>query len=57
MPRVVLLPGLACDAALWRDQIPALAAAGYDVRVADVHQRHASLPAMARTLSPPPGNA
>jgi pimeloyl-ACP methyl ester carboxylesterase len=50
MRQIVLLPGLACDAALWRDQIPALAAAGHRVAVTDVHQRHASLPAMARAL-------
>ncbi|HEU5293692.1 MAG TPA: alpha/beta fold hydrolase [Burkholderiaceae bacterium] len=50
MSTVVLLPGLACDAALWRDQLPALVAAGHDVRVTTVHQRHADLPAMAHAL-------
>jgi len=50
MSTVVLLPGLACDAALWRDQLPALAAAGYGAQVSDVHQQHADLPAMARAL-------
>ena len=49
-PTLVLLPGLACDAALWRDQLPALAAAGHAPRVSDVHQRHATLPEMARAL-------
>jgi pimeloyl-ACP methyl ester carboxylesterase len=49
-PTLVLLPGLACDAALWRDQLPALAAAGHAPRVSDVHQRHATLPQMARAL-------
>jgi pimeloyl-ACP methyl ester carboxylesterase len=41
---------LACDAALWRDHVPALVAAGRAPRVSDVHQRHATLPAMARAL-------
>lgn len=49
MHRIVLLPGLACDAALWRDQLPVLAAA-HSVAVTDVHQRHRSLPDMARAL-------
>ncbi len=49
-PTLVLLPGLACDAALWRDQLPALRAAGHAPLVSDVHQRHATLPEMARAL-------
>jgi pimeloyl-ACP methyl ester carboxylesterase len=49
MHTVILLPGLACDDALWRDQLPALAAR-HRVRVSDVHQRHTTLPAMARAL-------
>lgn len=49
MHTVVLLPGLACDAALWRDQLPALAQR-HRVQVSDVHQRHATLPEMARAL-------
>jgi pimeloyl-ACP methyl ester carboxylesterase len=49
MHQIVLLPGLACDAALWRDQIPVLGAA-HRVAVTDVHQRHRSLPEMARAL-------
>jgi len=49
MTTVILLPGLACDAALWRDQLPALAA-HHAVRVGTVHERHGSLPDMARAL-------
>jgi pimeloyl-ACP methyl ester carboxylesterase len=49
MTPIVLLPGLACDGALWRDQLPALAAR-HRVSVSDVHTRHASLPEMARAL-------
>jgi pimeloyl-ACP methyl ester carboxylesterase len=49
MHTVILLPGLACDAALWRDQLPALEA-HHRVCVSDVHQRHATLPEMARAL-------
>ncbi|MCG3189122.1 MAG: putative aminoacrylate hydrolase RutD [Burkholderiaceae bacterium] len=49
MSTVILLPGLACDAALWRDQLPALSA-HHAVRVSDVHQRHGDLPSMARAL-------
>jgi pimeloyl-ACP methyl ester carboxylesterase len=47
---VLLLPGLACDEALWRDQLPALRERGHRVEVSDVHQCHATLPAMARAL-------
>ncbi|MFO1222562.1 MAG: alpha/beta fold hydrolase [Burkholderiaceae bacterium] len=49
MHTVILLPGLACDAAIWRDQLPALSAQ-HTVQVSDVHQRHDDLPAMARAL-------
>ena len=49
MTTVVLLPGLACDAALWRDQLPALSAR-HVVRVSTVAERHPDLPAMARAL-------
>jgi len=49
MTSVILLPGLACDAALWRDQLPALSAR-HTVRVSTVHERHADLPSMARAL-------
>lgn len=58
MTPLLLLPGLACDAALFRDQVPALqarAALGR-VQVADVHTREATLPAMAaRLLAEHPG--
>lgn len=50
MSRIVLLPGLACDAGLWRHQLPALQAAGHAVVVSDVHAREATLPAMAAAL-------
>jgi pimeloyl-ACP methyl ester carboxylesterase len=49
MPPLILLPGLACDAALWRDQLPALRALG-EVRVSDVHARFDTLPEMAAAL-------
>lgn len=49
MATVTLLPGLACDAELWRDQVPALASWG-PVRVVDVHARSPDLPSMAATL-------
>lgn len=49
VPTVVLLPGLACDEAIWRDQVPALAAR-HAVAVSLAHQREASLPAMARAV-------
>ena len=50
MHDLILLPGLACDATVWRDQLPALAAAGQRVSVADVHTRCDTLPAMAAAL-------
>ena len=50
MAHVTLLPGLASDATLWRDQIPALRAAGHRVHVTDVHFRFATLPEMAAAL-------
>lgn len=49
MRHVVLLPGLASDATIWRDQVPALSA-HHRVTVADVHCRADSLPAMAALL-------
>lgn len=52
---LVLLPGLACDAELFRHQRPALQALG-PVAVSDVHTREATLPAMAaRLLAEHPG--
>lgn len=50
-PQLILLPGMACDAALWQHQLPALqAAAPGPVQVADAHARADSLPAMAALL-------
>lgn len=49
MTPLILLPGLACDAALFRDQLPALAA-HVPVRVADVHRRADTIEAMAALL-------
>jgi pimeloyl-ACP methyl ester carboxylesterase len=55
MTPLILLPGLACDAGLFRDQLPALQARG-PVQVSDVHTREATLPAMAaRLLAEHPG--
>lgn len=45
----LLLPGLASDRTLWRDQIPLLEQRG-PVHVTDVHARHATLPDMAAAL-------
>jgi len=50
MSTLILLPGLACDAALWRLQLPALAAGRRAVQVSDVHQRADSLVEMAALL-------
>lgn len=50
MTRVILLPGLASDAALWRHQLPALTAAGHTVHVTDAHARADTLSAMARLV-------
>jgi pimeloyl-ACP methyl ester carboxylesterase len=49
-PDVILLPGLASDEALWRDQRPALRAAGWRVQVSDAHQRAETLSAMGRLV-------
>lgn len=56
MRTLILLSGLACDATLWRAQLPALATR-HLVHVSDVHFRHATLPAMAAALlaEAPPG--
>lgn len=45
----VLLPGLACDAELWREQLRALGPR-HAPRVADVHTRAPTLPEMAALL-------
>lgn len=50
MTRVLLLPGLASDAALWRAQSAALMDAGHEPVVTDVHARHPSLAQMAQAL-------
>ncbi|MEO7851887.1 MAG: alpha/beta fold hydrolase [Rubrivivax sp.] len=49
MPTTMLLPGLACDAALWTQQQAALSTLG-PVIVADAHTRFDSLPRMAAAL-------
>lgn len=48
MATLVLLPGLAGDAAMWREQIIALA--GWQPVVTDVHMREDSIPRMAASL-------
>lgn len=48
MRGLVLLPGLAGDSVMWRDQIDALAR--WLPRVTDVHMRHDSIEAMAAAL-------
>jgi pimeloyl-ACP methyl ester carboxylesterase len=47
---VLMLPGLACDASLFRTQAADLQANGHRVRVADEHGLHSSLPAMAKAV-------
>lgn len=49
MHDVILLPGLACDATIWRDQVPALSA-HHRVSVTDAQTRFATLPEMAAAL-------
>lgn len=49
LPRLVFLPGLACDARLWAAQLPAVSAALRPV-VSDAHMHHATLPAMAAAV-------
>lgn len=49
MHTLTLLPGLACDADLWQDLLPALQGR-FRVAVSSVHTRHDSLPAMAAAL-------
>lgn len=46
---LILIPGLACDAAIWQHQLEALQPR-YRVQVTDVHTRHTSIEAMARAL-------
>lgn len=49
MATLILLPGLACDAGLWQDLLPALGGTP-PLHISDVHTRCASLPAMAAAL-------
>ena len=48
MPQLLLLPGLASDAAMWRAQLDALAP--WSPRVTDVHTREDTIESMAATL-------
>jgi pimeloyl-ACP methyl ester carboxylesterase len=48
MATLILLPGLAGNAAMWRAQVPALAR--WQPVVADVHMREPTIPAMAAAL-------
>ena len=48
MTTLVLLPGLAGDAEMWRDQLHALAP--WRPQVSDVHMRHPTIPEMAAAL-------
>lgn len=48
MTTLVLIPGLAGNTSMWRDQLPALA--GWSPVVTDAHTRADSIPAMAGTL-------
>lgn len=49
MAQLILLPGLAGNDVMWRAQLAALPP-HFHPRVADVHQRHGTLPAMAAAL-------
>ena len=49
MRPITLLPGLACDAELWRPQLQALSPRR-TLQVSDVHARFATLPQMAAAL-------
>ncbi|MBU2288648.1 MAG: alpha/beta hydrolase [Gammaproteobacteria bacterium] len=49
MTRLVLLPGLACDARLWEAQLPVLPPT-LTLQVSDVHMRHDRIEAMASAL-------
>ena len=51
-PRLVFLPGLACDARIWRSQLDALAALAHPVEatVSDAHTRHDRIEAMAAAV-------
>ena len=49
LPQLILLPGLAGNADLWRDTLAVLPAK-WRTAVTTAHQRFASLPEMARAL-------
>lgn len=49
MARLVLIPGLACDAAMWQSQLSVLPSQ-LQAQVTEVHARHASIEAMADAL-------
>ena len=49
MPQLILLPGLASNAVMWRHQLAALPA-DLDTAVTDVHGRFHSVEAMAQAL-------
>lgn len=49
MSKLILIPGLACDAEVWRDQWPALSTHGA-AKVTDVATRCTSIEAMAASL-------
>lgn len=49
MTQLVLIPGLACDAAMWQHQLDVLPA-HHQTRVTDVHTRHGTIQAMAQAL-------
>jgi len=48
MPQLILLPGLAADATMWRDQLTELAE--FSPMVTDVHARHDTIEGMASAL-------
>ena len=49
MPQLILIPGLASDAVMWRAQLAALPA-HCQARVTDVHTRHDTIEEMAQAL-------
>ena len=49
MPRLIFLPGLACDSAMWQAQLAEMPA-HLSACATDVHARHDTLEAMAGTL-------
>ena len=49
MTQLILLPGLASDAVMWRDQLAAIPAR-WNTHVTTVHSRHTSVPDMAAAL-------